>query len=277
MLKNKPARIALIATLASLLSYSIVQACSPVEPTILVKCSNLEVSLIADSSPIAGESYDDIQKRWADNITKKLQAVVPDCAEDLSPVLDSFEQEIIKWLDYKNKRNAFLDGDLILEPYSTNRDFELQYKKNSLLSCSYEDYKHIGNWLIIFETSRVYCHTSVMNSLGACPTIIFSLGHFLFYLVTNFSLTASPYLASLFLAGTIIFYIWWILLKNRPVLKLWKIIALSMVILAVELFLIVMPFWLPGQIIGWVLFFYILVLWYKHLKNKKLVSNQTAG
>ena len=272
MFKNKPTRIALLAILASLLSYSIAQACSPVMPTILVKCSNLEVSIVANTPRVEGDSYDDAQKRWANDTINNLYAVVQNCAEDLTPVLDSFEQEIVKWLDYKNnKRGAFLDGDLILEPYSANRNSELQKKKNDLSSCSYEEFNSVGNWLIIFETSRPYCYT-FWHTPGMCPSIILSLGHFLFYLVTSFSLTALPYLIALLVAGAIIIYAWWKFLNNRPALKLWRVVVLTIVVLVAELFMIVMPVWLFIQIIGWISLFGILVLWYKYFQNTKYVA-----
>ena len=276
MLKSKSSRIILISILTVLLSYNVVYACSPIEPTIFVKCSNLEVSIVANRTPTEGDIYESVQERWVNDTIKNLYAIVPECAEDLTPILDSFEQEIVKWLDYKNKRGAFLDGDFILEPYSAGKDSELQTNKNSLLSCGYAEYKHIGNWLIIFETSRPYCHTFWFAG-GMCPSIIFSLGHFFFYLVMNFSLTTLPHFIVLLIAGSTTTYAWWIFLKKRPKLTRLKIISLSVVVFILELFLIVMPFWLWGQIIGWVLFIGVLVLWYKYLKNGEYVSNQKTG
>lgn len=240
-------------------------------------CSNMEVSIEAGTQSVAGDTYESILKRRLEATINNLLAVVPDCDEDLTSVLPTFEQEIGKWLDYRNnKRGAFLDGDLVFEPYSTDRDSELRQKKNSLLSCSYEEYKHIGDWLIIFETSRPYCY-DFWYAPGACPSVILSLGHFLFYLVANFNLNALPYLLGLLSAGAAIFHLVWRVLKNRPVLQAWKISVLSLVILAVELFLLVMPFWVIGQIVGWILVFYIAILWYKRLKNKNYVSGRNAG
>ena len=83
-----------------------------------------------------------------------------------------------------------------------------------------------------------------------------------------------PHFIGLLIAGSTTTYAWWIFLKNRPKLSRLKIISLSIVVLIVELFLIVMPFWLWGQIIGWVLFIGVLVLWYKYLKNVEFISDQ---
>jgi len=259
MLKNKSVRITIITILASILSYSIVQACSFPEPQIIIKCSNLEASIEADNqSP--------------NDTFKNLQAIVPKCAEDLTPVLDSFKQEITKWLDHKNKR-FLLDRDLILEPYSVERDSELQKNENNLLSCRYEESKHVGNWLIIFETSRTYC--LFWHAPGEpCPNIFFSLTRFLFYLATTLNLTTLPYQLGSLLTGAAIIYIWRALLKNRPAMKRSKIVALSIVIFALELFLTIMPFWVLGQTIGLILFFYVLVLWYKQIK---VVPKQKTG
>ena len=275
-MKNQRTHVVLIAILASLLSYSIAVACSPVTPRILVKCSNLEVSIEGGSQPVTGDTYESILKKRVNATINNLWAVVPECEEDLIPVLPTFEQEIIKWLDYRNNKRGVLDGDLVLEPYSTRRDAELQQKKNNLLSCSYEEYQHFGEWLIVFETSRPYCY-DFWYAPGACPSIILSLGHFLFYLVANFNLNALPYLLGLLSAGAALFYLVWRVLKNRPNLQAWKISVLSVVILAVELFLLVMPFWVIGQIVGWILVFYIAILWYKRLKNKEYVFGQKAG
>ena len=272
MLKNKYVHVTHIAILAALLSYSIVHACSPVEPLILIRCSNMQISIGPNTGPMEGESYKDRQERRVKETMSNLLAIAPECAEDLTPVLDSFEQELAVWLDYES-RDAFLDGDLILEPYSLEKDAELGREKGNLLSCGYAEYKHIDNWVIISETSRPYCHIVP----ATCGTVVLSLGNFLFYLVTNISIATLPYLAGFFLAGATIIYGWWKILKNRSMLKLWKMIVLCLGLLAGELFLIVMPFWLPGQIIGWVSFFGILVLWYKYFQNTKYAAKQKAG
>ena len=276
MLKNKYTYIPSIVLSAAFLTFSIAYACSPVEPTILIRCSNMEVSIGPNSGRLDGETYEGMQKRWVKETIDNLLAIAPDCEEDLTPVLESFQQDVTIWLDYENKRGAFLDGDLILEPYSVEKEGELSTEKSNLFSCSYREYKHIGNWLIIFETSRPYCHT-YWFAAGMCPSVIFSLGHFFFYLTANFSLATLPHFIGLLIAGSTTTYAWWIFLKNRPKLSRLKIISLSIVVLIVELFLIVMPFWLWGQIIGWVLFIGVLVLWYKYLKNGEYVSNQKAG
>ncbi len=247
-----------------------------IAPTIRVKCSNLETSILAQESQAMSETPEDYQERIVDETIKNLHAVIPTCTEDLTPALEAFEQEIIQWFQLKNRR-ILLDRDLILEPYSIARDSEIQKNKNNLFSCRYEESKHIGNWLIVSEMGRPYCNTSWYGSSGVCPTVVLSLGHFLYYLVTNLNLVALPYLAGLLFVGGAIIYVWWRLLKNQPVMQLWKIIALSAVILAIELFLIVIPFGVLGQIIGWILLFFLAVLWYKRLKNKKVAFSQNAG
>ena len=276
MMKNKAVQVAIITILASLLSYSIAQACTIIAPTIRVKCSNLETSILAQSGGGISETPEAFQKRVTDETIKNLHAVISNCKEDLTPALDAFEDEIIQWLEFKNRR-ILLDRDLILEPYSIERESEIQDTKNNLFACRYEESKHIGNWLIVSELGRSYCHTFWYGAGGMCPTVVLSSGHLLFYLVTNFSLASLPYLAGLLFAGGIVISVWWRLLKNQPVMKLWKIIALSLVILGIELFLLFMPFWVIGQIIGWILLFFISVLWYKRLKTQKLTVSQNAG
>lgn len=271
MSNNKYAYGILIVFSATLLTFSIVYACSPVEPAILIRCSNMEVSIGPNSGRIDGETYEDMQERWVKETTNNLLAIAPDCKEDLIPVLVSFQQHVITWLDYESKRGAFLDGNLILEPYSVEKEGELSTEKSNLFSCSYSEYEHVGDWLIIFETSRPYCHT-YWHVGSTCPRVIFSLGHFFFYLVANFSLKTLPHLIGLLVAGSSTTYIWWIFLNNRQKLSRLKIISLSTVVFIVELFLTVMPFWLWGQIIGWILFIGVLVLWYKYLKNDEYVS-----
>ncbi len=268
MLMNRHTHVTLLVFLATLLSYSIVYACSPVEPTILIRCSNMEVRIGPNSGRMDTETYGDMQKKRVKETINDLLAIVPNCEEDLTPVLESFKQDITTWLDYENKRGAFLDGDLILEPYSAEKEAELSKEKSNLFPCGYAEYKHIGNWLIIFKTSRPYCHTYWFAS-GMCPSVIFSLGHFFFYLVANFSMTTLPYFVALLIVGALMIYAWWAFIKNRPKLNQRRIVSLSFIIFIVELFLIIMPFWLWGQILGWVLFIGVLVLWYKYLKNDK--------
>lgn len=273
MQKNKYAYAPLIVLLATFLTFSAVYACSPVEPIILIRCSNMEVPIGPNSGRMDGETYEGMQERWVKDTINNLLAIAPDCEEDLTPVLESFQQEVAIWLDYENKRGAFLDGDLILEPYSMEKEGELSIEKSNLFSCSYAEYKRIGDWLIIFETSRPYCHTYWFGG-GMCPSIIFSLGHFFFYLATDFSLATLPHLIGLLIAGSTTTYIWWIFLKNCPKLTRLKTISLSVIVFIIELFLIVMPFWLWGQIIGWISFIGVLVLWYKYLKNVEFISDQ---
>lgn len=276
-MKNKLTRVVIITILATLLSYSIVQACSPVQLRILVKCSNLEVSLLEGlSQPIAGDTYEDTQERWINSTINNLRAIVPNCEENMAPVIPAFEQEIITWFEDETNKDAFLDGDLILEPYSSEREAVLSKSRGNVLSCSYTEYKKVGNWLIVLETSRPYCYT-FWYAPGMCPSIILSLGHLLFYLATNLSITTIPYLAGLLLSGAVIMYGWWRFLKSRPIMKLWKMIVLSFVLLIAELFLIVMPVWLFIQLIAWFFLFGMLVLWYKYFKTSKDASKANAG
>jgi hypothetical protein len=165
---------------------------------------------------------------------------------------------------------------LILEPYSSDKDAELSREKSNLLSCGYAEYEHVENWLIIFETGRPYCY-DFWYAPGMCPSINLSLVHFLFYLVTNLSLSGLPYLAGLLIAGTTIIYVWWKLLRNRPVVKLWIGITLSFAVLIAELFMIVMPVWLFVQIVGWIALFGLLVVWYKYFKESEDRSKSKAG
>ena len=275
-MKNKAAQIVLITTLASLLSYSIAQACSIIAPTIRVKCSNLETSILAQRGRGISETPEAFQKRMVEETIKNLHAVIPNCKEDLTPALDAFEQEIMDWVIFKNRR-ILLDRDLILEPYSIERESEIQKNRNNLLSCRDEESKQIGSWLIVSERGRPYCQTFWYGPPGMCPTAVLSSGHFLFYLMKNLSLATLPYLAGLLFVGGTIIYLWWKLLKNQPVMKLWRLITVSVVSLAIELFLLVMPFWVFGQFIGWMLLFFLLVLWYKRLKNPVSTSSQKAG
>lgn len=276
MVKNKTARAVLLAILASLLTYSLVKACSMIEPTIIVKCSNLEVSIRAESPPIENDTDNDAQEQLAKETFVNLQAIVPKCAEDLTPVLEPLSQEIINWFDSADQRRAIFDGNLIFEPYSSDRAFDLEKNKNNLLSCDYGEYKQIGNWLVIFETSRPYCQ-AFSYILGSCPSIVLSLESFFVYLVTNFSIATLPYLAGLLFASVTTTYLWWQVLRNRPALKLWETVVLSLIVLMGQLCVMVVPVWLPGQVIGWILFFGILVLWYKQLINKKHVSKPNTG
>jgi hypothetical protein len=275
-MKNKTAQIVLITILASLLFHSIAQACSLLEPTIRVKCSNLETPILAYISRADSETLEDFQRRIVEATIQNLHEVIPDCKEDLIPVLDAFEQEIAQWVAFKNRR-ILLDRDLILEPYSIERKSEIQKNKSNLLTCRYEVSKQVGNWLIVSKMGRPYCYTFWYTTGGMCPVVVLSLGHFLYYLVSNVSLASLPYLVGLLLAVGTITYAWWRVLQNQPAIKPWKIISLSAVILIIELFLIVMPFWIQGQIIGWILLFFLLVLWYKQLKDKKAASRLNAG
>jgi hypothetical protein len=272
-MKPNLARIVLATILVSLLSYSIVYACSIIEPTIIVKCSNFETSIIAFESRSENETPENYQKRVIVKTIENLHAVSPNCKEDLSPVLETFEKEIAVWLNRNDKR-ILLDRDLILEPYSTEKDIEMHKNKNNLFLCRYEESQHIGDWLIVFKTGRPYCLTYWYSPGGMCPVIVLSLGGFLLYLLTNLSFTTLPYLAGWLLISGAIIYAWWMLLKNRPAMKQWKLLVISLIIFVVALFLIIPPFWVLGQIIGWILVFGLIVVWYKQREG---ASKQKTG
>lgn len=256
----------------SLFSYSIVNACSILEPTIIVKCGDVETSIRAFEAHLDGETPEDYQKRVEAKTIENLQAASKNCKEDLSPAFETFKKEIIAWLR-KDKR-ILLDRDLILEPYSIERDNEIQENKNNLFSCRYEESQHVGDWLIVFKTGRPYCLTYWYSPGGMCPVIVLSLGSFLLYLITHLSLTTLPYLAGWLMASGAIIYVWWMLLNNRPVIKWWLSFVLSLVIFVVALFLIIPPFWVLGQVLGWVLVFGLMVLWHKQRKG---ASKQKTG
>jgi len=272
-MKTKLAKISFLAILLSLIFYSIAQACTLIEPTIVVKCSNGTTPIRAFESRQENEALENFHKREANKTIENLHAVISNCKEDLSPVLNEFEKEVVLWL--KKDKRILLDGNLILEPYSTDRDTEIQKSKNNLLLCEYQESKHVGNWLIVFYTGRPYCHPFwYAGHGGMCPIVVMSLVGFLFYLVTNLSLTTLPYLAGWLLASGTIIYAWWMFLKNRPALEWWKALVLTIITLVVSLFLIIPPFWISGQVIGWVLVFGLMVLWYK---QRESISKQKTG
>ncbi len=264
-MKSKLPKIILAIILVSLFSYRIVYACLIIEPTIVVKCSNLQTSIRASESHLEGETPEDYQKRVEAKTIENFRAVSQTCKDDLSPVFETFEKEIAAWLQ-KDKR-VLLDGDLVLEPYSIDRENQIQKNKNSLLLCKYEESKHIGNWLIVFKTGRPYCLPFwYAGHGGMCPIIVISILGFLFYLVINLNLTTLPYLAGLILVSGVIAYMWLALLKNRPAMKWWKILVLTLITFVAALFLIIPPFWVFGQVIGWILIYGILALWYTQRK-----------
>jgi len=269
---NKFPKLVLAIIFVSLFSYSIVYACSTPPPIIVVKCGGLETTIIAFEPYLTNDTEEDHQKRVEAKTIENLHTVSQNCKEDLSPVLETFKNEIILWLR-KDKR-MFLDRDLILEPYSVERDNEIQKNEQNLFSCEYEEVQHVGNWLVVFKTGRPYCYEDWNVPGGMCPGIAMSLRGFILYLVTNISFTTLPYLAGWLIVSTAIIYAWLIVLKNQTAMNWQKLLVVSLVILVVMLFLMSSPSWILGQVIGWVLACGLVALWYK---QRKSASKQKTG
>ncbi len=271
---NWSARIT-IAILVSLLSYEVAQACSPAEPMIWVKCSNTQVPILSNRQPRSGEAITETRNLWLEDTYKNLSKVVAICNENLRPVINVAREKIQSWVN--NRKRTFLDGDLIFEPYSSMREMQLQKGKNDLLSCSYEEFERIDNWLVITKTSRAYCQ-DFWYSPGACPDIIFSLSLFLIFLAINPNLTTLPYLILFIVMIALLGKAWLLFLKGRSPISRRRLAIESLILFPLTLHLIFIPTWFVGQLGGWIMGTYLLARWMRPIVSVWQVSSkQGAG
>jgi hypothetical protein len=166
-----------------------------------------------------------------------------------------------------------LGGNLIFEPYSSDRESELIKSKNSYGNCYYEDYKKVGNWLVVTENSRDYCYlTGGIGTCGGRATI--SHVKFFGFLLTNPNINTLPYLLIyLIVVGISIGFI--VYLSKRKELKLFfkpnKFNIIFTLVLGVPTFFLFMLFIGIEQIIGWIIGYYIFssLIRYIYIRIKK--------
>lgn len=243
ILRNRIVRVVSLVCGLSLLGYEVALACSPVPPLVQVECSNAANQIFVRS----------------DNVHQKLTDIATVCNEDMTPAMDEFEQSIAEWINPKDRR-LFLDGNLIFTPYSVAKEADMQKGRNDLLSCHYEDYKHVGGWLIIMETGRPYCGT-LWYTAGSCPAVIFSLSSFLIYLVINPSLTDMPYLIGFAVLVVLVIGCWLYYFRRRSLPNRRRIAIESLGLVPLVLILVLFPLWLPLQIVGWFAGCYLVARW----------------
>jgi hypothetical protein len=96
------------------------------------------------------------------------------------------------------------NGSLSIVKYSSDREAGLIKEKKSYLDCVYQDYKRVGDWLLIdYSAERSYCY-SMNTSVRTCPFIRVSYINFFGFLLNNLNVQAIPYLIVYLLFFTII-------------------------------------------------------------------------
>lgn len=281
-----------------------VWACSPAETAVSIKC-DIEDSLFQQNTTCL---IDDCSVNISINQNRELHLNIPDsrdiiyidetygiqfygfyreeytsnyshllpyldsvCVENLKDIEPTFAKEVQNWMT--TKKGNFLGGNLIFEPYSTDRESELIESKNAYGNCHYEDFEKVGNWLVVTQTSRDYCYLTGGGG-GMCPYAIKSHLQFIGFLLTHPNSDTIPYLFGYLIAvviaiGFIAYFF------KRKELKLFfkpnKFNIIFTLVLGIPTFLLFLMFTGIEQIIVWIIGYYIFasLIKYFYLRIKK--------
>jgi len=279
-------------------------ACSPAPQTVVIKCdikdslSQQDTTCINDdcSVNVSKNQYDELYLNIADSrdriyinerygiqfygfyrqddsssYSELLPYLDSVCVEDLKDITPIFDQEVQNWMS--TKKEYFLGGNLVFEPYSADRESELIESKNAFGNCHYEDFKKVSNWFVVTETSRDYCHLTGGGG-GMCPQATKSHFQFFEFLLTNPNANTLPYLLGYLIAiGITIGFIGY--LFKRKELKLFfkpnKFNIIFTFVLGVPTFLLFLLFTGIEQIIVWTIGYYIFssLIKYIYLRIRK--------
>ena len=245
------AKSILFGFILSLLFYHVANACSPAEHGIFVKCNPAERygTHVNEYLQINdGESIEDAKKRQLAVTYQNIFNLA--CRDELAPISASIREHADAWLNSNHR--YFLDGNLIIEPYSLKRANQLSRSSLNILTCRYENIEQVGSWLYIAETSRDYCNVQRFLYLGGlCPSVVFSFVQFALYLLLNPSVINFAYLAGSI--GVLIIAIrLWNRLRNKYLSAQYKLVlSIGLVILfPFGVFFLLFPESLIGQITG---------------------------
>ncbi len=281
-----------------------VWACSPAQPTVVIKCDiedsffQQNTTCINDDCSVNvsknqyGELYLNVQdsrdriyinERYGIQFysfhrqedTSSYSQLLPHldsvCVENLKDIEPIFTQEVQNWMS--TQKGYFLGGDLIFEPYSIDRESELIESKNAYGNCHYEDFKKVGNWFVVTETSRDYCHLTGGGG-GMCPRATKSHLQFFTFLLTNPNVNTLPYLFGYLIAvGIAISFIVY-LFKRKELKQFFKPSKFNVIftlILGIPTFLLFIIFIGIEQIIIWIIGYYLFssLIKYIYLRIKK--------
>jgi hypothetical protein len=131
------------------------------------------------------------------------------CNEDFSADQATILLEVQKW--YVEEKHYFWDRSLDIEPFTDKRQQALE--QQDYFKCAYAEYQRVGNWLVVKNTTRPYCQSSILVGF-MCPMTVFSLGSFVIYLFTHINSSTIPYVLIFMIAiGLVVAFL--IYLKRR--------------------------------------------------------------
>jgi hypothetical protein len=246
-MKNKA--ITLLTTLlTTLLAYSVASACTPRHFMVLVKCDpQAQYGIPIAVNPGRIETDESLQQ---DEIAQQLAALDGQCATDetLTKIAATYYS---KW--HSTPKRFFLDGSLMFEAYSESRFQQLQANNRNLLSCDYEEFERVGDWLVVTETTRPYCLLGPWpNEGGSCPSIVFSQSRFVSYLLSNLNLLHLLYfLAYVVVSGAMVGF-WMYVLPQQSARGLTINAVIAILLIPITLCSFVFPIVPFADVIGWI-------------------------
>jgi hypothetical protein len=210
------------------------------------------------------------------DIISSFDKICEENIDDLKPIL----YQVTKNWSLGSRGNS-ASSHLIFEPYSKERESELIKSKNNYRNCYYEDYKKVGNWLIISGEIREYCYMSGGGG-GMCPRAKMSHTKFVGFLLTHINAYTIPYLIGYLLVIAVIIYFTVYLIKRREFGIFLRPNLFNILFPSILGVFMLIPFMLLFGIRDFVLFIvglYLLLSLIKYLKfrkNNKINKNKQS-
>ena len=210
-------------------------------------------------------------KNSAPDLQQLLQYLDAVCVEDLTGLQQVFSQEIQGWVN--SRKEYFLDGNLAFEPYSLNRESDLEKSKNDFGRCHYYDFKRAGGWLIVTRKTRDYC--SLSGGIGGmCPSVTMSYTKYFGFLISHPNTKTLPHLAGFLIIIAVIMVFFAYLFKRKeiiPFFKPQKFIILFTIVLGIPISSFLFLVGLLKQSILWLIGCYVIacIVAYVYRRLKK--------
>lgn len=185
-------------------------------------------------------------------------------------------QEVQLWKD--GWKGYFRGGSLTITPYDAQEETTVQRANANLLSCGYSETRRVGDWLLIDNTSRTYCHLEPFTPCCLCPDLRLSIFEFIIYLVSHPQVASLPYL------GVFVLLIGAFVLLIRRLIRqkeLWMFFRprASTILLTLPIALICIWLFLAASIdlIGWTIVAYLLASTIMYYAKKRRPTQPTSA
>ena len=137
-----------------------------------------------------GILFSPLQTQHRDDALTLIQSL---CIEDMQQIRSDLLHAIDSWARDNQNLPYTGNGDLVLEPYTPEKEQSLSQAKVHYTTCRYQEFVRLDSWLLSSDAIREYC--TMGYRFGApCPLLNLSLLSFFLFLVGHIQFSTLPYL-----------------------------------------------------------------------------------